>query len=674
MDSLQFGVHLSRRLVGLIDEIDAGTDARGFEDRVLRLQMLSRFLGVLVFSPGWDLSTSGGFAGNTKASGAIDTDSKGSLAYLNCTQPIIDVGKYVEDGWRDCRLIVTIPWVVEYLRMATWDSVSLRASYYQKLFALLRSIHRMLGQIVLAGAHSLNYQLVMIQLEDLFADVVGLVKAEGLPLMVLPERNLALSGEDSKVLRLDTLPLRFTKLYVFASSSHLEELFKLIAEMVDRKGRVAGRVGGASKKLRPYAITSQVGGGELSTSPSGASPFSRQMSGGSMLASPMLSPLNLISPQRGINNRRNNTIQDKLVDAFFHQHTDLRQVCEFVVERTAKNTLVIVIKEHITPHFNFPTSAYNDSFEAFVRQIRQKEQDALTSSTKEMKSRSARMVAESVKMLSPPDTKPAVLDIAIKLATRHVQQKCIEHIQSVVRLEAQAAIDKYIKAEAARKRAIAKAQASSPSSSANSSDTANEKELSVTDKLIETLRLATIVLLEAGQSETTWNATEASQMLFQELSSSLSASLQSDNRSWKEYCQIEEESRKFIRSLLPVVKIWFSVSLDERKEYPPLFLDSVRSVICLAKAGIPYFGLQKIGKCICDNARQFITWDGDLVRRDSNEETKGRAPSIFMDMVGVHMITPHMLRQALDSISKGGDWGAEVASICQEKLNSSTHA
>jgi hypothetical protein len=180
--------------------------------------------------------------------------------------------------------------------------------------------------------------------------------------------------------------------------------------------------------------------------------------------------------------------------------------------------------------------------------------------------------------------------------------------------------------------------------------------------------------LEAGQSETTWNATEASQMLFQELSSSLSASLQSDNRSWKEYCQIEEESRKFIRSLLPVVKIWFSVSLDERKEYPPLFLDSIQSVICLAKAGIPYFGLQKIGKCICDNARQFIAWDGALARRDGSGEegslNKGHAPSIFMDMVGVQMITPHMLRQALDSISKEGDWGARVASVCLGVLSS----
>ena len=348
-------------------------------------------------------------------------------------------------------------------------------------------------------------------------------------------------------------------------------------------------------------------------------------------------------------------------------------MCEFVVERTAKNTLVIVIEEHITPRFNFPTSAYNDSFEAFVRQIRQKEQDALTSSTKEMKSRSARMVAESVKMLSPPDTKPAVLDIAIKLATRHVQQKCIEHIQSVVRLEAQAAIDKYIKAEAARKRAIAKAQASSSSSATNTRDTVNEKESSVADKLIEILRLATTVLLEAGQSETTWNVTEANQMIFQDLSCSLSASLQSDNRSWKEYCQIEEESRKFIRSLLPVVKMWFSSSLDERKEYPPLFLDSIQSVICLAKAGIPFFGLQKIGKCICDNAQQLIAWDKALTRRDGNEETKGRATSVFMDMVSVQMVTPHMLRQALDSISEEGDWGAEVASVCQEKLKSATH-
>ena len=201
--------------------MDAGADARGFEDRVLKLQMLSKFLGMLVFSPGWDLSTNAnaGVASSAKGSNTIDSDAKESLANLNFTNPIMDVRKYVEEGWRNCRLIVTIPWVVEYLRMATWDSVSLQASYYQKLFALLRSVHRMLGQIVIAEGLALNCQLVMIQLEDLFSYVVGLMKAEGLPLMVLPERNLVVSGDDSKVLRLDALPLRFTKIYIFASSS-----------------------------------------------------------------------------------------------------------------------------------------------------------------------------------------------------------------------------------------------------------------------------------------------------------------------------------------------------------------------------------------------------------------------------------------------------------------------
>lgn len=655
--------------------MDAGADARGFEDRVLKLQMLSKFLGMLVFSPGWDLSTNAnaGVASSTKGGNTIDSDAKESLAYLNCTNPIIDVKKYIEEGWRDCRLVVTIPWVVAYLRMATWDSVSLQASYYQKLFALLRSVHRKLGEIVIAEGLALNSQLVMIQLEDLFADVVGLMKAEALPLMVLPERNLVVSGDDSKVLRLDALPLRFTKLYIFASSSHLEELFKLVMEMVERKGRGSGRVGGASKKLRPYAITSQIGGAELSSSPSSASPHTRQMSSGSILASPMMSPRNLISPQRGINNRRNSTIQDKLVDAFFHQHTELRQICEFVVERTAKNTLAIVVKEHVTPHFKFPTSAYNQSFDTFVRQIRQKEQDALTASNKEMKSRTVQLVTESVKLLSPPDTKPAVMDIAIKLATRHVHQKCIEHVQSVVRLEAQAEIDKYIKAEATRKRALAKSQ--EPLSSMKISWEEGSADSSIAADLAESLRLATKVLLESIQSEGVWHATEADRKLFEQLSGSLSASLQSDNRSWKEYCQIEEEGRKFIRSLLPVIELWFSLHLGDRREYPPLFFDSVLSAIALAKAGVPFFGLKKIGQHICDNVRQFVAWDDALAHKDGNNEEDpvhgGRASSILVEMVEVQMITPHMLRHALDSISEeGGDWGAEVASLCLERMKS----
>ena len=674
VDSHQFGVHLSRRLVGLIDGMDASADARGFEDRVLKLQMLSKFLGMLVFSPGWDLSTNAsagaGVASGANGSSTIDSDAKESVAFLNCTNPIIDVKKYVEEGWRDSRLIITIPWVVEYLRMATWDSISLQASYYQKLFALLRSIHRMLGQIVVAEGLALNCQLVMIQLEDLFADVVGLMKAEGLPLMVLPERNLAAGGDDNKVLRLDTLPLRFTKLYIFASSSHLEELFKLVTEMAERKGRGSGRIGGASKKLRPYAITSQIGGAELSSSPSSSSPYTRQMSSGSMLASPMMSPLNLISPQRGINNRRNNTIQDKLVDAFFHQHTDLRQICEFIVERTAKNTLAIVVKEHVTPHFQFPTSAYNESFDAFVRQIRQKEQDALTASNKEMKSRTVQLVTDSVKLLSPPDTKPAVMDIAIKLATRHVHQKCIEHVQSVVRLEAQAEIDKYIKAEATRKRSLAKSQASSSSTNANCEDKSTDS--SIAAKLAESLRKATAVLVESVEGDGIWHATENDKKLFQELSTSLSKSLQSDDRPWKEYCQIEEEGRRFIRSLLPAIDFWFSFPLGDKEEYPPLFIDCIQSVVSLAKAGVPFFGLKKIGQSICSNARQFVAWDSVLAQKDNNKEKdpfhRGRAPSIFMEMVGVQMVTPHMLRQVLNSISEGGDWGAEIASICREKM------
>ena len=655
--------------------MDAGADARGFEDRVLKLQMLSKFLGMLVFSPGWDLSTNAnaGVASSAKGSNTIDSDAKESLANLNCTNPIMDVRKYVEEGWRNCRLIVTIPWVVEYLRMATWDSVSLQASYYQKLFALLRSVHRMLGQIVIAEGLALNCQLVMIQLEDLFSDVVGLMKAEGLPLMVLPERNLVVSGDDSKVLRLDALPLRFTKLYIFASSSHLEELFKLVTEMVERRGRGAGRVGGASKKLRPYAITSQIGGADLSSSPSSTSPYTRQMSSGSILASPMMSPLNLISPQRGINSRRNNTIQDKLVDAFFHQHTDLRQICEFVVERTAKNTLAIVVKEHVTPHFEFPTSVYNESFDTFVRQIRQKEQDALTASNKEMKSRTVQLVTESVKLLSPPDTKPAVMDIAIKLATRHVHQKCIEHVQSVVRLEAQAEIDKYIKAEATRERALAKSQRE-PLSSTKTSPEEGGADSSIAADLAESLRLATKVLLESIQSESIWHATEADRKQFEQLSGSLSASLQSDNRSWKEYCQIEEEGRKFIRSLHPVIELWFALPLGAKRECPPLFLDSTQSAIALAKAGVPFFGLKKIGQSICDNAHQIVWWDDVLAHKDDNNEKdpvhRGRASGILVEMVEVQMITPRMLRQTLNSISEGGGWGAEVASICHEKMKS----
>jgi len=649
VDSYQFSIHLRRRLVGLINEMNSVADARGLENRVLRIQLLAKFLGMLVFSPHWN-STSTDAINKTNA--AVMADSKEALAHLNCTTPILNLRAYIEECWRNGRLVVTIPWVVEFLRMASWDTVSLQASYYQKIFAILRSIHRRLGQQHQSSAEGLasNLQLVSFQLEVLFADVIGLVKADALPLVVLPSRpTLSIAdANDDKPMRFDMIPLNFTKLYLFASSSYLEEFYKLISELVEKKDKAGGRVG-ASKKLRPYAITAQVDG-----IVSRSSPFSKQMESvnGTLIGQNPSSPhANLISPQKGINNRRNKiSIQEKLIDAFFHQHNDLQQVCEFVVERSVKNALSVVVKDHIAPGFAVPASDFDCAFDAFLKMIRQKEQDALATACGEMKAQCDRMVRESIKLLSSPETKAAVLDIATDLSTRHSQEKGEEHISQIVRQEAQKRIDEYIKAEAVKKR----------SKSASRSATCRNAEVqSAAGGLAKDLRAAAAILEQVGRSEAPWTVSQSNQALFRGVSESFSAVTQPGNLPWNEYCLIEEDGRKFVTALLSVLRTWFSAPSNERRGYPPLFLDAITISIGLAKVGLPYYGLKRIGNVCCKHAHDLKAWNevsscsGVGTGSDDDKSSARRlvAPStILTGMLEVEMITPRELDVTLNSI------------------------
>ena len=65
--------------------------------------MLAKYLGLLVFSPNWDIS-----AGNGSDSSSIDN------------LPPIDVKGAVEDAWEQSRLIAVVPWVIQFLAMMKW--------------------------------------------------------------------------------------------------------------------------------------------------------------------------------------------------------------------------------------------------------------------------------------------------------------------------------------------------------------------------------------------------------------------------------------------------------------------------------------------------------------------------------------------------------------------------
>ena len=100
-DSHRFNVHLQRRLSQLIQEMNAVNETKGLCDHIAKTQMLAKVLGMLVFSPNWDLSGSD--------SGCIEI-----------SPPPINIQDCIELAWEQSRLVVIIPWVVQFLSMMKW--------------------------------------------------------------------------------------------------------------------------------------------------------------------------------------------------------------------------------------------------------------------------------------------------------------------------------------------------------------------------------------------------------------------------------------------------------------------------------------------------------------------------------------------------------------------------
>ena len=90
---------MKRRLAQMITEMSAVNDTKGLCEHISKTQMLAKFLGMLVFSPNWDVSA--------------EVEDTTNLAPIN-------IKECIEIAWKQMRLVVVIPWVVQYLRMMKW--------------------------------------------------------------------------------------------------------------------------------------------------------------------------------------------------------------------------------------------------------------------------------------------------------------------------------------------------------------------------------------------------------------------------------------------------------------------------------------------------------------------------------------------------------------------------
>jgi hypothetical protein len=108
-DSYRFNTHLKRRLAQLVIEMTAVTDIKGLCQHITKTMMLAKFLGLLVFSPNWSITEGGSLEAKAEV-----------IPLSNHEAPPIDLKEQIQKAWREYRLVIVIPWVVEFLKMATW--------------------------------------------------------------------------------------------------------------------------------------------------------------------------------------------------------------------------------------------------------------------------------------------------------------------------------------------------------------------------------------------------------------------------------------------------------------------------------------------------------------------------------------------------------------------------
>ena len=186
---------------------------------------------------------------------------------------------------------------------------------------------------------SVNMQAVSFYLETLFGDIVGLERSASVPSESLSEPFVAsaTSKDDSK--HPDECSILFSNSLLCVSNPHAEELFTLLSSQTQTITKSH-----SSRKLTPHSV----GGSFGSSSDPLGSPSSISFS--------PLKTKRIVS--RGSDNDLDtqdegehpiSPVIGKLVEAFFHQHQDLKTICEFVVDQTLKNVATRMRAECVIP-------------------------------------------------------------------------------------------------------------------------------------------------------------------------------------------------------------------------------------------------------------------------------------------------------------------------------------
>jgi hypothetical protein len=394
-DNYSFGIHVRSRMATVLTELGADHTTDDLERRLMNSQLFARFLGYLVFSPNWH--GAGIDLRNIKPPASVD----GLKQLDSLGLPLV---KALEDAWRGGYVLGVVPWITELLKMAKWDSFTQSSRTYRYLLAQLRQIQEEAGNSSASPNHfGPTMQIVSFYLESFFHETAGFSK-----LTSLPQKSLCsvseIEGDGSSM---DSAVLGFSTVTLFASSSHVEDLSTLIAHLTSSVARLPTK----SRKLRPSIVSRGIGL-EMTSLFSEPPIDGKPLSTVTEWTTPVKSRLPR-TPESATA-----SIQAKLVDAFFHQHRDLKEICEFAVNRILKNASNRVASECIRPVFDESNLAFDSPADVFEEALA----NALKAARTFLHTCLESSIRQSLELLGPSGLHAKVLDVAASLAvTRGVQ-------------------------------------------------------------------------------------------------------------------------------------------------------------------------------------------------------------------------------------------------------------
>eukprot|EP00980_Cylindrotheca_fusiformis_P000161 scaffold26_cov117-Cylindrotheca_fusiformis.AAC.2 len=387
-DNYNMGIHLKNRLVATILDLSSNHSTSQLEKRMMNLQLLARFLGFLVFSPNWhdaalDL-------------GKLNRDL-GLMTLSNGLHQLESIGlptdQLVSQSWKFGFSVMTIPWITELLKMAKWDSLSLSSKQLRETMSNLRAIQA----LAVAGdtkRFGPSMELLSFHLESFFNTTIGLPKLTSLPLSNLPMLGEVLTES------LDATLMEFSTSAMFASSSHIEDISNLIDHL---NSAPIGKSPSKARKLRPSVVSRELSledGSQFLDSPH------KSLSASNRTSFPRLA-------WSGSESTKSVGIQKKLEDAFFHQHRDLRDVCDFTVSRVVKNT---ARHESLTQLIRDYLEEKKICLDSSDKEISKARETALEIANQFLRRNLEKSVRTSLTALGPSDLPSQVMDVAVSLA------------------------------------------------------------------------------------------------------------------------------------------------------------------------------------------------------------------------------------------------------------------